>query len=116
MVDENDEREEQEDEESIDLTQIKFKNPLADLDDEDLYISENENSIPDNVKVDPNEKMEGEVSDDEAYIIPKPLTDMEKRRQQIKRNAEKKQKKLKKDIEDGEEVGGQIEIVKHKKM
>jgi cystathionine beta-lyase/cystathionine gamma-synthase len=63
---------------------------LADLDDEDLYISENENSIPDNVEVDPNEKMEGEVSDDEAYIIPKPLTDMEKRRQQIKRNAEKK--------------------------
>lgn len=72
---------------------------MADLDDEDLYISENENSIPDNVEVDPNEKMEGEVSDDEAYIIPKPLTDMEKRRQQIKRNAEKKQKKLKKDIE-----------------
>lgn len=63
---------------------------MADLDDEDLYISENENSIPDNVEVDPNEKMEGEVSDDEAYIIPKPLTDMEKRRQQIKRNAEKK--------------------------
>jgi hypothetical protein len=34
--------------------------------------------------------MEGEVSDDEAYVIPKPLSDMEKRRQQIKRNAEKK--------------------------
>jgi cystathionine beta-lyase/cystathionine gamma-synthase len=63
---------------------------LADLDDDDLYISENENSIPDNIEVDPNEKMEGEVSDDEAYVIPKPLSDMEKRRQQIKRNAEKK--------------------------
>jgi hypothetical protein len=37
---------------------------LADLDDEDLYISENENSMPDNIEVDPNEKMEGEVSDD----------------------------------------------------
>lgn len=63
---------------------------MADLDDDDLYISENENSIPDNIEVDPNEKMEGEVSDDEAYVIPKPLSDMEKRRQQIKRNAEKK--------------------------
>jgi hypothetical protein len=63
---------------------------LADLDDDDLYISENENSIPDNIEVDPNEKMEGEVSDDEAYVIPKPLSDMEKRRQQIKRNTEKK--------------------------
>ena len=63
---------------------------MADLDDDDLYISENENSIPDNIKVDPNEKMEGEVSDDEAYVIPKPLSDMEKRRQQIKRNTEKK--------------------------
>lgn len=63
---------------------------MADLDDDDLYISENENSIPDNIEVDPNEKMEGEVSDDEAYVIPKPLSDMEKRRQQIKRNTEKK--------------------------
>lgn len=63
---------------------------MADLDDDDLYISENENSIPDNIEVDPNEKMEGEVSDDEAYVIPKPLSDMEKRRQQIKKNAEKK--------------------------
>jgi hypothetical protein len=29
--------------------------------------------------------MEGEVSDDDAYVIPKPLTDMEKRRKRIKK-------------------------------
>lgn len=41
---------------------------------------------------------------------------MEKRRKQLKKTKEKKEKKLKKDIEEGEEVGGQIEIVKHKAM
>jgi hypothetical protein len=30
--------------------------------------------------------MEGELSDDEAYVIPKPVSDMEKRRKQIKKN------------------------------
>lgn len=49
--------------------------------------------------------MEGELSDDDAYVIPKPVSDMEKRRQQMKRNKEKKEKKLKKDIEEGEDVG-----------
>jgi len=29
--------------------------------------------------------MEGEVSDDDAYKIPKPLSDMEKRRKRIKK-------------------------------
>ena len=41
---------------------------------------------------------------------------MEKRRQQMKKNREKKQKQLKKDIEEGEDVGGQIQIVKRKQM
>ncbi len=44
------------------------------------------------------------------------MSDMEKRRKQLKKTKEKKEKKLKKDIEEGEEVGGQIEIVKHKAM
>ena len=41
---------------------------------------------------------------------------MQKRRKNMKRNEEKKKKKLHKDIEDGEDVGGQIEIVKQKTM
>jgi cystathionine beta-lyase/cystathionine gamma-synthase len=60
------------------------------MDDEDLYISENEEEINENIEIDPNEKMEGELSDDDAYVIPKVATDMEKRRQQLKRNKEKK--------------------------
>ena len=60
--------------------------------------------------------MEGEVSDDDAYVIPKPVTDMEKRKKQLKKNKEKQEKKLKKDIEEGEDVGGQIEIVKRKEI
>ena len=42
--------------------------------------------------------MEGELSDDEAYVIPKPMSEMEKRRKQMKKNQEKKDKQLKKDI------------------
>ena len=34
----------------------------------------------------------------------------------MKKNKEKQDKKLKKDIVDGEDVGGQIQIVKHKEM
>ena len=41
---------------------------------------------------------------------------MEKRRKMLKKTREKKEKKLKQDIEDGEDVGGQIEIVKRKEM
>lgn len=58
--------------------------------------------------MDPNEKMDGELSDDEAYVIPKPLSDMEKRRQQLKKSKDKKDKKLKQSIEEGEDVGGEI--------
>ncbi len=105
-----------EEEESLgEGNEVEFKNPLADMDDEDLYISENEEEVDENVKVDPNEKMEGELSDDEAYVIPKPSSDMEKRRQQLKRNQEKKEKKLRKNIEEGEEVG-EIEIVRPRQM
>lgn len=60
--------------------------------------------------------MEGEVSDDDAYVIKKPLSDMEKRRKRIKKTEQKKKRKLHKDIEEGEDVGGQIEIVKQKTM
>lgn len=58
--------------------------------------------------------MDGELSDDDAYVIPKPMTDMEKRRKLIKKTELKKEKKLQKSIIEGEDVGGQIEIVKHK--
>lgn len=34
----------------------------------------------------------------------------------MKKTREKKQKQLKKDIEEGEDVGGQIQIVKHKSI
>ena len=78
------------------------------MDDEDLYISENEEEFNEEEEIDPDEKMEGELSEDEAYTIPKPETDMEKRRRQLKRNREKQEKKLKKDIEEGEDVGTQI--------
>ncbi len=60
------------------------------------------------MKIDPNEKMEGELSDDDAYVIPKPMSDMEKRRRQLKKNEMKKEKKLKQSIIDGDDVGGQI--------
>lgn len=60
------------------------------------------------MKIDPDEKMEGELSDDDAYVIPKPMSDMEKRRKMLKKNRDKKEKKLKEDVEEGEDVGGQI--------
>ena len=44
------------------------------------------------------------------------MTDMQKRRKQLKRNELKKEKKLKKSIIQGEDVGGQIEIVKNRQM
>jgi hypothetical protein len=34
-------------------------------------------------------------------VIPKPVSDMEKRRQMLKKNKEKKEKKLKKNINEG---------------
>jgi hypothetical protein len=68
------------------------------------------------LKIDPDERMDGEVSDDEPYVIPKPMSDMELRRRNLKKTRERKDKKLKKDVEDGEDVGGQIEIVKKKDM
>ena len=34
--------------------------------------------------------MQGELSDDDAYVIPKPMTDMEKRRKQLKKAELKK--------------------------
>ena len=41
---------------------------------------------------------------------------MEKRKRQLKKNRDKVEKKLKEDIEGGQDVGGQIEIVKRKTM
>lgn len=60
--------------------------------------------------------MAGEVSDDDAYVIAKPISDMQKRRKQLKRNQVKKLNKLKRNIKDGEDVGGHIEIVKERQM
>jgi hypothetical protein len=52
--------------------------------------------------------MEGELSDDDAYVIPKPMSDMERRRKVLKRREEKNKKKLAKSIVEGDDVGGQI--------
>ncbi len=60
----SDEEEEQAEDNNYNFTDIKFKNPLADLDDEDIYISDENIKYDKNQKVDPNEKMEGELSDD----------------------------------------------------
>ena len=38
------------------------------------------------------------MSDDEAYVIPKPVSDMEQRRRNIKKQKLKKEKKLKANI------------------
>ena len=62
------------------------------MDDDDYYVSDDDEGKNQNYtqKVDPNEKFDGELSDDDAYVIPKPLTEMEKRRKQIKKNELKK--------------------------
>lgn len=54
------------------------------MDDEDYYISDSQISDHDE-EVNPDEKIDGQLSDDDAYVIPKPLTDMEKRRKKIKK-------------------------------
>jgi hypothetical protein len=41
-------------------------------------------------------------------VIPKPATEMEKRRKQIKKNEKRKKAKLQKSTEEGEDVGGKI--------
>jgi uncharacterized Zn finger protein len=46
------------------------------MQDEDVYISENEESFDENAEIDPDEKVDGELSDDDAYVIPKPASDM----------------------------------------
>lgn len=56
------------------------------MDDEDIYISENQEEYDENQVVDPNEKFDDENSDDDAYVIPKAETEMEKRRKKIKKN------------------------------
>lgn len=58
------------------------------MDDDDYYLSDNDSEAPKydpNQKIDPNEKFDGELSDDDAYVIPKPMSDMEKRRKQLKK-------------------------------
>lgn len=62
------------------------------MDDDDYYVSDDDEGQNQNYsqKIDPNEKFDGELSDDDAYVIPKPLTEMEKRRKQIKKNELKK--------------------------
>lgn len=60
------------------------------MDDDDYYLSDNDSEpakkYDPNQKIDPNEKFDGELSDDDAYVIPKAMTDMEKRRKQLKKN------------------------------
>lgn len=56
-------------------TELKFSNPLGD-DESDIYLSEEGNARDDDIEVDPNERVPGEVDDDDAYIIRKPMSDM----------------------------------------
>ena len=87
-----------------------FKNPLADFGD-DIYLSDEEHKAEDAGVIDPHEKVPGELSDDDAYVIKKPLTDLEKRKKRIGRKDKKEMEKAK--TETGE---SKIEIVPKKNM
>lgn len=54
--------------------EVKFTNPLAGDDDSDIYISDEEVHRDENMEVDPDERVPGEVDDDRAYVIPKPTS------------------------------------------
>lgn len=71
---------------------FKFTNPLAGDELSDVYISENESEIRDDIEVDPDERMPNEVDNDKAYVIPKPMSDMEKRRKMLNRKRKKEER------------------------
>ena len=90
---------------------LTFKNPLAELGD-DIYLSDEEKGMDfDEGEIDPNEKVPGEIDDEDAYVIKKPETDLEKRRKRI---AKKDKKLIEKDKEENAE--SRIEIVPRKTM
>lgn len=93
-------------------TELKFSNPLMGDEESDIYISEEENNRYDDVEVDPNERVPGEVDDDDAYVIRKPMSDMEKRRKMLNR----KKKKEDKAASTADKKESEIELVPAKKM
>ncbi|KAL4472221.1 hypothetical protein ABPG72_013854 [Tetrahymena utriculariae] len=66
-------------------------NGYIDMYDDTIYIGKRPKSAHDDI--DPDEKVPGELSDDDAYIIQVPKSDMEKRRRAMKRAEKKKLKK-----------------------
>lgn len=92
--------------------ELKFQNPLAGDEDSDIYISEEEVERVEDMEVDPDERVPGEVDDDKAYIVPKPASEMEKRRKMLSRRRKKEEKATKKD----DKKESKIEIVPARSM
>lgn len=62
--------------------------------------------------MDPDERVPGEREDDDAYVIHKPLSDMERRRKMLNR----KKRKEERTTNAGEKKESEIELVPAKKM
>jgi|JI6StandDraft_1071083.scaffolds.fasta_scaffold01793_14 AdoMet-dependent rRNA methyltransferase SPB1 len=93
-------------------TELKFSNPLTGDNESDIYISDEENDRNVDIEVDPNERVPGEREDDDAYIIHKPLSDMERRRKMLSR----KKRKEDKVASTADKRESEIELVPAKKM
>jgi hypothetical protein len=66
-------------------SEVKFSNPLMGDDESDIYLSDEEINRNEDIEIDPNERVPGEVDNDDAYVIRKPMTEMEKRRKMLGR-------------------------------
>jgi hypothetical protein len=66
-------------------SEVRFSNPLMGDDESDIYLSDEEVDRNEGIEIDPNERVPGEVDNDDAYVIRKPLTEMEKRRKMLGR-------------------------------
>ena len=65
--------------------ELTFKNPLAEF-GEDIYLPAEEEVVRMEVEdsdIDPNERVPGEIDNDDAYVIKKPLSDLEIRKQRV---------------------------------
>lgn len=74
---------------------ITFKNPLAEF-GEDIYLPEEGEEVRMNVEdsdIDPNERVPGEMDDDDAYVIKKPLSALEIRKKRVAKKDRKLQQK-----------------------
>ena len=64
--------------------ELTFKNPLAEL-GEDIFLPEEgqERMEIEDSNIDPNERVPGELDDDDAYVIRKPMSDLEIRKKRV---------------------------------